>query len=232
MIRILPIILLLSACVAPEPAAPPAPALRVDVWHDTICPWCRIGLHNLDVAIAQSGARVEVAYHPFLLNPDAPPDGEDLREHLAAKFGPERVESMFARLSRVGADAGLRFDWAAIRRSPNTVASHAVIDWAPAERRARFVHELHTAYFEHGRDFGNTVEIGQIAQSAGLDARGAIAAAMDPNRLASVRERAAEASRSGITGVPRFVIGGRVLEGAQPVAALMAAIANAEPTGR
>ena len=72
----------LAACDAsspavPPPLPPPAPRpLRVEVWHDTVCPWCRIGIHNLEVAVdLWRGPTFEVVFRPYLLEPDAPPEG-------------------------------------------------------------------------------------------------------------------------------------------------------------
>ena len=79
----------LVACTRSQPAvtAPPLPTVRVDVWHDTICPWCRIGLHNLDTVVAETkDLRVDVVHHAFLLDPETPPT--DLLELLAAYPAP------------------------------------------------------------------------------------------------------------------------------------------------
>jgi predicted DsbA family dithiol-disulfide isomerase len=49
----------------------------VDVYHDIVCPWCRIGKANLDQALARwEGEPVEVGWRPYLLNPDAPVGGD------------------------------------------------------------------------------------------------------------------------------------------------------------
>lgn len=228
------------ACMKDEPRAPAAPAaapeppalatpVRVEVWHDTVCPWCRIGLHGLNVAIAGlAEPPVEVVHHPFLLDPTTPAEGRDLREHLGAKVGGvERVEAMFERLEQVGEGFGVRFDWASVRKSPATAASHALIEWAPDAKRTAVIDAVQRAYFEQGRDIGDPAVLAAIAREQGLDEAAARAAVTDPERLADVRRKSEEAGRAGVQSVPRFVIGGRVLSGAQSPDALRDAIVAA-----
>ncbi len=221
--------LALTSCqsrVVPE--AKPLPVVRVDVWHDTVCPWCRIGLHNLEAAVkAQPGVKVEVVHHPFLLQPDAPLQGVDLREHLAQKYGLTDVNQMFSRVSQVGAQYGVTFRWDLVRRMPNTAASHALLTWAPAEAKGRVLEGLHRAYFDEGRDIGDVEVLVVIATSAGLEAVAARKVMTDSQALLAVQRSAQEASQQGVNGVPYFLVGGVALNGAQSPERLGQAIAQA-----
>lgn len=222
------VVLVLAGCTV-KPAAPPPPTVRVDVWHDTVCPWCRIGLHNLDRAIAQlPEVQVEVVHHPFLLEPDMPADGRDFRQHLGAKFGPERLAAMFERVSAAGAASGVRFDWAAVKVSPETTRSHVLIGWAPAARRAALVEAIHRAHFEEGKNIGDVEVLVSLAAKEGLDASEARTVLSDSSRLQRTRQEALGAQ--GLGGVPHFVVStGQTLHGAQPVEALLAALKPAAP---
>jgi predicted DsbA family dithiol-disulfide isomerase len=203
---------------APPPLPPPAPRpLRIEVWHDTVCPWCRIGVHNLGIAVdLWRGPTFQVVFRPYLLEPDAPPEGADLREQLGRKYGADRVPGMFERVSRAGAGYGITFAWDRVRRAPNTVGSHALIAHAPEARRRAVVDGLHRAYFEEGRDIGSAEVLVAIATTAGLDGAAARRAVSDAGGLATVRREAAAASARGIRAVPHFVIGDRTLSGARP----------------
>ena len=54
--------------------------ITIDVVHDTVCPWCRIGKRHLMDAIAHwEGEAPLVRWHPFFLNPSMPPAGVDFR---------------------------------------------------------------------------------------------------------------------------------------------------------
>ena len=225
---LLVIALSLVSCTRSQPAvsAPPVPTVRVDVWHDTICPWCRIGLHNLDTVVAETrDVRVDVVHHAFLLDPETPPQGRDLRVHLGAKFGGiDRLDAMFERVSAAGAPYGVSFAWDKVRVSPDTTASHVLLAWAPPEKRAGLLDAMHRAHFEEGKDLGNVEVLTGLARSEGLDGEAARAALTDSTRRDATRAEAAAAAHQGITGVPHFVIGGQVLNGAQSPQALAAAI--------
>lgn len=219
--------MLVMGC-AVKPQAPALPVVKVEVWHDTVCPWCRIGLHNLEAAAAQATtAKVEIVHHAFLLEPDAPAEGVDLRARLGGKYGADRIDAMFARVTQIGASYGVRFNWEAVKVAPNSAPSHALIDWAPADKRAAVIAGIHRAYFENGQNLGDAAVLGGIAREAGLDEAAARTAVTDAGRLAAVRTAAEDATRRGITGVPFFVIGGRTLNGAQSPEDLRAALLKA-----
>ena len=162
--------------------------------------------------------------HPFLLRPDAPPGGLDLRAELAAKYGADKVLEMHGRVVDAGRRAGARFDWSKVTRMPSTVAGHAVVDAAPKDRVWPLLEALHVAYFEQGADIGAVDVLAAVAAQAGVAADVARAVATDPTRLADVRARARAATTThGIRSVPTFVrAGGRALRGAQSQQALAA----------
>lgn len=215
----------LFACTRSQPAVstPPLPTVRVDVWHDTICPWCRIGLHTLDTVVAEAkDVHVDVVHHAFLLDPETPPGGRDFRAHLGAKFGGvDRLDAMFERVSAAGAPYGIRFAWDRVRVSPDTTASHVLLAFAPMEKRAALLDAIHRAHFEEGRDLGDVEVLVGLARSVGLEADIAL---NDPARRDAARAEASAATQQGITGVPHFVIGGQALNGAQAPQTLAAAI--------
>lgn len=210
----------------------PAPAqqpIRVEVWHDLVCPWCRIGLHNLEKALASwDGPPVEVVHRAYLLSPSTPPEGVDMREHMRSKLGGEdQLAASHARVAQAGAQAGLTFDFDAQKVMPQTAPTHAVIAWAPAAKRGALIRAIHEAHFLQGRNIGDGETLGAIAASVGLDAAAARAAAADPQRLAAVRAEAQGAGPAGVRGVPHIVIGEQALRGAQPPAVVLQALTEA-----
>jgi len=214
-----------SAPVVEQSAAPvTTSALRVEVWHDTICPWCRIGCHNL-LAVLDSwtGPAVNLVIHPFLLDPDTPPEGADLRERLAKKYGAV-PDTMFDRVTQAGARYGVQFNWDKVRITPATSRSHTLIAKAPEEKKRAVLNQIHRAYFDEGRNLGDVEVLTDIASKAGMDVAAAKAAVTDDHLVAQVRKEALAASSSGINGVPHFVFGSKVLHGAQSPEALRAAL--------
>jgi predicted DsbA family dithiol-disulfide isomerase len=61
--------------------------LRIDIVSDVMCPWCIIGYRQLAMALEASGTAHKIHWHLFELNPQMPREGQDMREHLAEKYG-------------------------------------------------------------------------------------------------------------------------------------------------
>lgn len=210
-----------------DPVNASAP-LVIEIWHDFSCPWCRIGVTNLESALASlPEQRVEIVFHPFLLDPTTPPEGRDLRRHLGERYGHERVAGMFDRVTEVGAGYGITFRFDNITSSPATAATHAALAATPPELQRAFVHALHAAYFERGQNIGLPEVIAACAQEAGVASEVVAAAATDPAALARVQQAAGEAYAMGIRSVPQIVIGDQALPGGQPPAVFAQAIADA-----
>ena len=77
--------------------------LKIDFVSDIACPWCAVGLGALEQALdALKGAvSAELHFQPFELNPQMPPGGQDITEHLTEKYGstPEQQAQIRARPS-------------------------------------------------------------------------------------------------------------------------------------
>jgi predicted DsbA family dithiol-disulfide isomerase len=194
--------------------------VALDIFSDPVCPWCLIGKTHLDRALeARPGHPFTVAWHPFQLNPDLPPEGADRRSYLEAKFGgPRRAAEIYGHLLRAAQAAGVEINLERIARQPNTLDSHRLIHWAGIEgRQNAVVAGLFGAYFRDGRDIGDAAVLADIGAAAGLD-RAVVARLLtgDADRDA-ILARDAHARSRGVGAVPTFVVGGRyVLSGAQP----------------
>ena len=106
----------------PHPSKP----VPVDIVSDVVCPWCVIGYYQLAAASRETGVAIDVRWHPFELNPGMADEGENLREHLAAKYGTTLENSIKsrARLTELGADLGFEFNYADDMRMYNTFRAH------------------------------------------------------------------------------------------------------------
>jgi len=69
--------------------------LKIDFVSDVSCPWCVIGLRSLQQALerVEGDATADIHFQPFELNPQMPPEGQDVAEHVAQKYGstPEQM---------------------------------------------------------------------------------------------------------------------------------------------
>jgi len=199
--------------------------ITIDVVHDTVCPWCRIGKKHLANAIAHWEREPPlVRWHPFFLNPSMPAAGVDFRSYMASIKGDANFEPMILAVTNAGTRAGLAFNWDRVRKAPNTLLSHALIHAAPQAKRNDVLDALHLEYFERGGDIGSRAQLAEIARNYGVDP----ARLDDQDHLDAIAGRAEAARYQGISGVPTFLFDGRAaISGAQPPSVLLAAIEEA-----
>ena len=195
--------------------------LQIDIYSDTICPWCYIGKRRLERALAQRPElESEVRWRAFQLNPDMPPEGIDRQRYLETKFGGTAgARQVYARVEAAGSGEDIPFAFDAIPRTPNTVDSHRLILWAAGQPGGQdaVVESLFRAYFLDGRDIGDREVLVAVAAAAGHDANGVRAFLASDEGATEVREEDLQGRQSGIQGVPLFVLGRRyALSGAQP----------------
>jgi len=180
---------------AEEPAEPGS--VHIDVISDVVCPWCYIGKHRLEAALAQTpDVAVNINWRPYFLNPWIPREGIDRQTYLETKFG--SVERYAAIAERVGAAAameGLVYAPDKMTRQPNTLDCHRLILWSrSATDPARMKQRLMELYFAEG---------------------------------GGIEGEANSAKEAGIDGVPCFIFGGSVIvTGAQSPEYLANAIAR------
>ncbi|ABF62943.1 DSBA oxidoreductase [Ruegeria sp. TM1040] len=182
--------------------------LRVDIVSDVVCPWCVIGYLQLAKAAAETGTDLEVHWHPFELNPQMAPEGENLREHLAAKYGttPEDSRAARLRLTELGAALGFAFDYADDMRMVNTFRAHQLIDWAEDQGKAHEMKRaLFAAFFTRREDLNDVSVLADVAESLGLDRVAAVAMLEGGERADAVREKQQFWTSKGITGVPAMI---------------------------
>ncbi|MFC7332132.1 DsbA family oxidoreductase [Rhodocista pekingensis] len=199
--------------------------MLIEIFSDLICPWCYLGWHRLDLALAQRpGLRAETRWLPFQLNPDMPAGGMDRFFYLAHRFGSlERARQLFAAVEQAAAQDGLPLHLGRIRRTPSTLEAHALV--LLAERYGRAVQvakALFRAYFVDGMDIGNRGVLIAVAGACGLD-RTAVARHLETGEdAATVRASDARARSLGIQAVPCFIFNRQYgLAGAQEPAALL-----------
>ncbi len=202
--------------------APDPVPLRIDFVSDVVCPWCAIGLASLEQALQrlQGEVAAEIHFQPFELNPQLPPEGEDIAGHLQRKYGMDEAQlaQNQERIRQRGAELGVVFDLGARSRIYNTFDAHRLLHWAETEGRQRELkHALLRAYFSEGKDVSDRDTLVAIAASAGLDA-GRARAILDSGEFAEeVRASERFFQQLGISGVPAIIIERRhLVSGGQP----------------
>ncbi len=187
---------------------------------DVSCPWCVIGLKSLEQALENVGdaATVDIHFQPFELNPQMAPEGQDIGEHLAQKYGAsaeQRAETSEMIRAR-GADLGFTFGQR--DRIYNTFDAHRLLHWAEEQGLQRELKmALFDAYFTEGYNPGSHDVLVRVAGQVGLDAAEASRILASDTYAAEVREREQFFQRHGINSVPAIIINQRhLISGGQP----------------
>jgi predicted DsbA family dithiol-disulfide isomerase len=194
--------------------------MKIEFVSDVACPWCAVGLNSLERALQKIGADipVELKFHPFELNPQMPPEGEDATEHLSRKYGlsKEQLDHNRAGLRERGASVGFQFGDRA--RVWNTFDAHRLIHWAGLEGKQREMkHALLQAYHGRNENPGAPDVLLRAAEEVGLDVDRAREVIESDRYAAEVRAEERHWQQMGINSVPSIIINDRhLIQGGQP----------------
>lgn len=203
-------------------------SIQIDVVSDVVCPWCYIGKHRLERALALApDVAVEVNWRPFFLNPWVPREGMSREDYLITKFGSvEAYKGISSRIKDAAAEEGLQYNPERVQRQPNTLDCHRLIHWTNSSGAAAAMKQrLMELYFRDGGDLTKLDVLVQAAADVGLDANEMRARLGTDADVDLVSAQATEASNKGISGVPTYVFARQyAVSGAQPPEQLAAAI--------
>ena len=198
--------------------------LRIDIVSDVVCPWCIIGYKQVEKALTLLNQPVEAEFHwhPFELNPDMPPEGEDSAEHIQRKYGrsAEQGKAVRSQIRDTAASLGFEFGEGGARRIVNTFAAHKLLTKAGEAHgwkvQTALKLALFSAYFQQGLDVSNEAILLDIAQEAGLDRNEAQSWLSDDILAGAVRGEQAYWRDENISGVPAIIFDGAfMVPGAQ-----------------
>jgi predicted DsbA family dithiol-disulfide isomerase len=197
--------------------------LKIDFVSDVSCPWCVIGLRSLEQALERIGddATADIHFQPFELNPQMPPEGQDIAEHIAQKYGstPEQLARNREGIRARGAKLGFTFNMDKRSRIYNTFDAHRLLYWAELEgRQQNLKRALFAAYFTDGRNPSDREVLIDVAKQAGLDPLRAREILESGLYADDVREREQLYGQRGIGAVPSVIVNDKYLiQGGQPV---------------
>ncbi len=198
--------------------------MRIDIFSDTVCPWCFLAKRRFELALAERPQyEPRITWRAFELNLDFPAEGVERQWFLMNRVGdPVRYARSQESLIALGLAVGIDFRFELIRLVPNTRRAHLLI--LHARRHAlqgEVTERIMRAYFQEGCDIGDVEELVRLGVEAGLgenDARNAIVLRAGQDSVIAAERHAAAL---GITGVPTYVFDGRfTMSGAQEVITL------------
>jgi predicted DsbA family dithiol-disulfide isomerase len=197
------------------------PLLTIEVISDAVCPWCWIGKRQLEQAKALLEGKLALAvrWKPFELNPGMPKEGVPRRVYRQAKFGSlDYAAKLDARVAEAGRAVGLDFHHERINWTPNSFDAHRLI-WIAGQKgkQDEMVETLFRAYFQDGRNIGETAVLIELAQSIGLDGAKIGKLLASGTGTAEVREELEKVLDIGVDSVPTIAINGEpLISGAAP----------------
>ena len=205
--------------------------LKIDFVSDVACPWCAVGLGALEQAIANLGddIKTEIHFQPFQLNPDMPPEGQNISEHLTQKYGSTAAqqEQTYAMIRARGAEVGFDFRMEGRGRTWNTFDCHRLLHWAGELDKGtsgvsiqhKMKKEMLKSYFTEGKNPADRTVLLDVVNRLGLDTARATAILDSDEYTAEVRARQRFYHAHEIHSVPAVIINDRhLISGGQPAA--------------
>jgi len=203
--------------------------MKIEFFSDMVCPWCRIGMQQLQEALASwQGEAVELIYRAYILDPDVPMAGDSFRERMIERKGisDEHLEKMVAHVTEAGKQAGVTFRFDQLTVAPNTRYAHQLMAIADEDLKKPLFDAITEAYFERNINIGLPHELTAIAERIGMNDAASI-----PRRLEQeegwidVLRDVREARSLKITGVPYYIINEKYsVSGARPAQHLLKAM--------
>lgn len=206
--------------------------ITVDIVSDVACPWCYVGKRKFEAALEKwEGTPVEVNWHPYQLDPTMPKEGVGRNEYLTHKFGSvDGMSEMTERLTSVGKEVGIDFDFGEKWTAYNTLHLHQLMHVAgqegfKAELKERFL----KAYFVDLTPLNDSNVLYSILSDFGWDSAKVDQIVNDESIGKIVQAEIAQYQQMGVSGVPFFIINNKYgISGAQPTEAFLEALTSVD----
>ena len=191
--------------------------VNIEIWSDVACPWCYIGLHRFEAALASFEHRddVTVRLRSFQLDPTLPESfAGSGTDYPAPTRGPTRPPAVAwpEPAAAVAAPDGQPFDYGQLVVA-NSRRAHRLLHLAEhrdasGDLTRNLKQTLLTAHFAEGRSIWDADTLVELAGALGLP-EAEVRAALDSAELdAEVSADIERAGRLGIHAVPTFVFEG------------------------
>jgi predicted DsbA family dithiol-disulfide isomerase len=184
--------------------------MKVEIWSDVQCPFCYLGKHKFEKALAQfaNNEYIEVEWKSFQLNPELVTDTTiSIHQYLAdiKGFPLEQAQQMNNRFLEAGKPFGLEYNFDQIIVA-NSYRAHNLIYFAKEQGKQNEMEErLFEAYFTEGKNIDDAPVLVQLASEIGLNTDGLITVLENKTYTEKIEFDIAEARQLGIRGVPYFV---------------------------
>ncbi len=187
--------------------------MKVEIYSDLVCPWCYIGERRFSEALRQfdDEAKVEVAFRPFQLDPDAGTRPIPLRSYLERRYG-ARSSAMMEQAGAAAAAEGIDMRWDDALAA-NTFHAHRLLHLAlmedGEETQRALAASLFAAHFTDGADLGDPEVLAARGEGVGMKRERVRAFLASDEGVEETRAEVDRARRIGVRSVPTFVFEGK-----------------------
>ena len=197
--------------------------LNIDIVSDVSCPWCIIGFKALQIALDRISEQVSatITWHAFELNPNMPPQGQEINEHLAHKYGIDEQQLTQNReaIHQRGLSVGYEFGNRGGGRIYNTFDAHRLLYWSKqSDKQTALKLALFDLYFKQSGDPSDHEQLLECVAKVGLNTDEARDILNATTFAAQVREEQQHYHAMGISSVPAVIVNNKhLISGGQPV---------------
>ena len=184
--------------------------VKIVVFSDYICPFCYIGYYRVEQL--KEKFDLEVEWRPFEIHPETPKEGTELSK---LPFPKEYLEMMKANIKKLAADVGVTFKLS--DKLPNSRMALFLSEFARKKGKFDEFHKLvFDSYWKDGKDIGDQELLLGLAESIGFERKEILEYLDSEEPLKELKKSLKKLRNYGINGVPTFIIGDRIVVGAQP----------------
>jgi predicted DsbA family dithiol-disulfide isomerase len=199
-----------------------ATELKIDIVSDVSCPWCIIGFKALQEALEEVAPDIiaSIEWQPFELNPQMPPEGQDITEHITQKYqiSEQQAEQNRDVIKQRGLSVGYEFGNRGGGRIYNTFDAHRLLHWAKTQgKQTELKLALFDLYFKNSGDPSDHEQLLETAKSVGLDEAEA-KKILESNQFdTDVRQLQQHYQSAGVQSVPAVIVNNKhLISGGQP----------------
>ncbi len=184
--------------------------LKVTFFSDYICPFCYIGFYRVEQL--SKNYDLEVEWRPFEIHPETPKEGMDLNN---LPYPKEYLDMMKANIKKLADDVGISLKLS--DKLPNSRLALYLSEFARKNGKFDDFHKLvFDSYWKDGKDIGDQAFLLGLAETIGLNRNDILEYINSEEPKSELTKSLKDLKQYGINGVPTFIIGDKIVVGAQP----------------
>jgi len=184
--------------------------LKVTVFSDYICPFCYIGFYRIEQL--KKNYDLDVEWRPFEIHPETPKEGTELNN---LPYPKEYLDMMKANIKKLADDVGISLKLS--DKLPNSRLALYLSEFARKNGKFEVFHRLvFDSYWKDGKDIGDQVFLLDLAETIGLNRNEILNYISSEEPKSELTKSLKDLRQYGINGVPTFIIGDKIVVGAQP----------------